>query len=101
MANYKADPDKKIYAICGGTVKRNIIILKQVATDKRITVSSLVGEIIAEWAKDKQIRSTEDPRQYQLYSRDQKEQPVKQTKVYQEGPLGKEKRDSMILRKGE
>ena len=70
MGNMRVDPSRKVYAICGGTVRRNINLIRQYATDKQITISAMVGEIISEWAEGKELAGDEDSRQYMLYGRE-------------------------------
>lgn len=95
----KQDPEKKIRAICGGTTKRVIILLKQECMVRGITMSSLVGEILEGWAGDRVPTPTLDPLQYHLYRHDGVAKKRKEGKEYREGLLGKEKREQEVLKR--
>ncbi len=97
----KQDPEKKVRAICGGTTKRVIDLVKQEAIVRKITVCQMVGSVLEDWAGDRVATPIVDPRQYHLYRRDGEPKEGKGTTEYREGPLGKERNTGRILRKGE
>jgi hypothetical protein len=101
VSHMRVDPEKKVYAICGGTVRRNINLIQQYATEYKITVSAMVGVIISEWAEGKKLAGEEEDRQYMLYRREQNPKQPKETSEYRKGKLGSRSEKQILWQKGE
>jgi hypothetical protein len=88
VAYPKQDPEKKVRAICGGTTKGIIALVKHEAASRKITVSFLVGEILEKWAEGREVPEGVEW-EYLRYRHWQRPKGKRPEGSSREGPLGK------------